>query len=338
MKGRFFAPSQYHLNLMQKTEREFAWRGQDFKPWQSGLRARLKELLGEFPAERPPLNAEEVEREATADYVRMKIIFTSEECADVPAHLLVPKNVPGPMPAMVCLQGHNPGMHLSLGLAVDERDEEIPVADRDFAIQAVRNGFVALAVEQRCFGERAEVLQKVRWNHTCLDAVFHALMLGKTVVGERVWDVMRAIDLLQDQPEVDPDRIACMGNSGGGTATFFAACVEPRIQLAVASCCFCTFDSAIMRIQHCGDNYVPGVLRVAEMGELAGLIAPRKLIVVAGEQDDIFPIGGTREAFETARQVFAAAGCEDHLRLVVGPGDHRFYADATWPHIVDMMS
>ena len=209
--------------------------------------------------------------------------------------------------------------------------------DRDFALQAVRNGFVALALEQRCFGERAETIQEHRWEHSCLDAVFHSLMLGRTVVGERIWDVMRAIDLLQEQPEVDPERIACMGNSGGGTVTFYAACVEPRIKLAVPSCVFCTYADSIMRIQHCGDNYIPGILRVAEMGELAGLIAPRRLLIVAGETDDIFPIHGVKAAHETASEIFAAAGCADNVRLVAGPGGHRFYAGLAWPLIHEMM-
>ncbi|MHC4481448.1 MAG: alpha/beta hydrolase family protein, partial [Planctomycetota bacterium] len=337
MKDRFFAPSQYHLNLMAKTQREFAWHGQEFEPWQNALRAQLKELMGRFPAEKVRLNVREIERKETLEFVRVKLVFTAEECADVPAHLLVPKGKEGPLPAMICVQGHNPGMHLSIGEARDEHDRQIMLGDRDYALQAVRNGFVALAIEQRCFGERAETEQQKRWDQSCLDAVFHSLMLGKTVVGERVWDVMRAIDLLQEQPEVDNDRIACMGNSGGGTVTFYAACLDRRIQLAVASCCFCAFSDCLMRIQHCGDNYIPGILRVAEMGELAGLIAPRKLIAVAGQHDEIFPIEGTRKALEAAREVFAAAGCEENVCLVVGPEDHRFYAEPTWPHILEMM-
>jgi dienelactone hydrolase len=337
MTQRFFVPSQYHLNLMEKTGREFAWEGQDFGPWQRGLRARLRQLIGRMPDSRVPPRVEELEREETADYVRMKVVFTAEECADVPGHLLVPKGAEGPLPAMVCIQGHNPGMHLSIGEARDERGRELILGDRDYALQAVRHGFVALAIEQRCFGERAETLQEQRWEHGCLDAVFHSLMLGRTVAGERVWDVMCAVDLLQEQPEVDAERIACMGNSGGGTVTFYAACLDERIKLAVPSCCFCTFADSLMRIQHCGDNYLPGVLQVAEMGELAGLVAPRKLIAVAGETDEIFPIEGTRRAFETARSIYAAAGCEENIRLVVGPEGHRFYADLAWPHVVEMM-
>jgi len=337
MTERMFSPSQYHEHLMATTAREFAWTGQPFAPWQTGLRARLKELIGEFPAERCPLNVQELEREETDLYVRTKIVFTAEPCADVPAHLLVPKEAERPLPAMVCLQGHSPGMHISIGQARDDEDRESLTGDRDFALQAVRNGFVALAVEQRCFGEREEAHLQNHWDNRCLDAVFHSLMLGKTVLGERVWDVMRAVDLLGEQPEVDAGRIACMGNSGGGTVTFYAACLDERIGLAVPSCSFCTYADSIMRIQHCGDNYVPGILRAAEVGELAGLIAPRSLLVVAGEQDPIFPIAGVRKAFAIAGGIFAAAGCPDRIRLAVGPGGHRFFADRAWPLIREMM-
>ncbi|MCD6416474.1 MAG: acetylxylan esterase [Planctomycetes bacterium] len=336
-ENRYFSPSEYHVNLMRGTERRFAWQGGDFHEWQQALRERLTELLGGWPEEWDSFDVEEIEKEETNDCVRIKIVFTAEQCADVPAHLLVPKGADAPLPAMICLQGHTPGMHISLGRARDAHERASVEEDRDFAVQAVRHGFVALAMEQRCFGERAERKLESTWDHTCLDAVFHSLALGKTVLGERVWDVMRAVDLLQEQPEVDSERIACMGNSGGGTVTFYAACLERRIRLAVPSCSFCTYADSLMRIQHCGDNYIPGILKVAEMGDLAGLIAPRKLIVVAGQEDELFPIGGVRRAFETAQGIFAAAGCADNIRLLVGRGGHRFYADLAWPVIKEMI-
>ncbi len=337
MKERFFVPSQYHLNLLAKTEREFAWCGQDFAEWQRGLRARFIELLGGFPAERTPLNVEEIEQHETDECVRTRLVFTAEDHADVPAWLLVPKAPSPPLPAMICLQGHSPGMHISIGEARNEKEREAIAGDRDIAIQAVRRGFAALAVEQRCLGERAETLQKMRWDHTCTDAVFHSLLLGRTVLGERIWDVMRAVDLLRERPEVDPERIGCMGNSGGGKISLYAPCVDERIGLSVASCTFATFAGSSMRFRHCGDSYIPGILKVAEMGELAGLVAPRKLIIVSGRHDDIFPLDAAREGFEQARAIYAAAGCERNIRHLVGPEGHRFYADLAWPVIEEMM-
>jgi len=318
---------------MDNTEREMAWQGQPFKPWQRQLRARLLKLMGRLPQERGPLNVEETEREETETYVRRKLVFTSEPHADVPVHLLVPRGAARRRPAMICLQGHSPGMHISIGVAKNDNEKELIAGDRDIAVQAVRSGFVALALEQRCFGERGETLQQQRAEHPCQDAVMHSLLLGRTVIGERTWDIMRAIDLLQTLPEVDPRRIGCMGNSGGGTATFFAACLERRIKVAVVSCYFCTFAHSVMRIYHCADNYIPGILKVAEMGELAGLIAPRRLLIVAGRQDSIFPFEGVEKAFATAKEIFGAAGRPDNIKLVVGEGGHRFYAEPSWPII-----
>ena len=337
MAEHHFAPSAYHLHQMEQMQQELAWRGQDFEPWQAELRARLLDLIGGFPQERCPLNVREEEREETDDYVRTRLVFTAEPYADVLAHLLVPRGADGPVPAMVCLQGHSPGVHISIGVANNDREREMIAGDRDIAIQAARNGFVALAIEQRAFGERGETLQQARAEHPCQDAVMHSLMLGRTLMGERVWDVMRGIDLLERMPEVDASRIGCMGNSGGGTTTFYTGCLEPRLALAVPSCSFCAYKDSIMRIYHCADNYIPRILQVAEAGDLAGLIAPRKLVVVAGREDAIFPLHGVEEAFATAREIYQAAGCADHIELVVGEGGHRFYAKEAWPVIRRMM-
>ncbi len=339
MKRDFwYVPSTYHRHAMERVNQALAWRGQPVESWQQQLRARLVERLGTFPADKIALNVQELDQRETHDYTLAKIVFTSEPYADVPCYMLTPKYGSTPYPAMICLQGHNSGMHLSIGEARDDADRESIAGDRDFALQAVKHGFVALAVEQRCFGERQETRQKQRAPDTCHDAAMHALMLGKTLLAERVWDVMRAIDYLQSLPQVDPERICCMGNSGGGTCTFYAACVEFRIKLAVASCCFCTYADSIMSIYHCADNYIPGILNVADIGDIAGLIAPRKLLVVAGEKDDIFPIQGVRKAFEKAKAIFAAAGSAENCRLVIGPEGHRFYSSQAWPLILDMLA
>jgi len=92
-----------------------------------------------------------------------------------------------------------------------------------------------------------------------------------------------------------------------------------------------------MRIYHCSDHYIPGVLKVAEMGDLAGLIAPRKLLIVAGTHDLAFPIEEVRKAYENARRIFEAAGCPENIELYVGALGHRFYADDCWPIIRRML-
>ncbi|HLJ55248.1 MAG TPA: alpha/beta hydrolase family protein, partial [Chthonomonadaceae bacterium] len=260
--------------------------------------------------------------------------FTSETGARVPCHLLLPADRPAPHPVIVCLQGHTTGMHISLGRPKSEADQRtVADGDRDFALQAVREGYAALVMEQRCFGERQD-RRSAEFRHFtggCQHASMVSLLLGRTMIGERVWDVSRAVDALAAFPEIDSGRIGCMGNSGGATITYFAACMDPRITIAMPSCYVCSFRHSIARIDHCADNYLPAFLRWFELGDIACLIAPRPMVVVAGQTDPIFPIAGVHEAYERIEAVYAAAGAGDKCRLVIGPGGHRFYASLAWP-------
>ena len=85
-----------------------------------------------------------------------------------------------------------------------------------------------------------------------------------------------------------------------------------------------------MSIGHCVDNYIPHLLRYAEMSDVLGLFAPKPVVIVAGKHDDIFPIKATRIAFRDLKTIYAAAGAEDRCHLVVGREGHRFYADQAW--------
>ena len=331
---RSFAPESCHEHLLKTTTPSLTFDPRvDFQAWRQELGAVFAELVG-TPPERVPLDVRK-EYEKDNDLFReTRFIFSSETDADVPCHLLVPRGTEGPFPIAICLQGHSTGMHISLGRPKYDGDEEsIGGGDRDFALQAIREGYAALTIEQRCFGERQHNRPSnvAPFTHRCRHASMTALLLGRTMIGERVWDVSRAIDALSEFPQIDRKRIGCVGNSGGGTITFYAACLDRRIGIAMPSCSVCTFRDAIARIDHCEDNYIPGVLRYFEMGDLAGLIAPRPLIVVAGRHDEIFPVGGVEEAFNTIGQIYLKAAAPDHCQLVVGEGGHRFYADLAWP-------
>jgi hypothetical protein len=64
---------------------------------------------------------------------------------------------------------------------------------------------------------------------------------------------------------------------------------------------------------------------------LAILIAPKKLVVVCGKDDPIFPLHGVIQMFDIMKNLYRAAGAEDACALVIGQEGHRFYADDAWP-------
>lgn len=67
------------------------------------------------------------------------------------------------------------------------------------------------------------------------------------------------------------------------------------------------------------------------MGDLGGLIAPKKLVVVSGVTDGGFPIAGAKKSVETIKALYKKAGCEHNFSHVIGKEGHRFYADDAWP-------
>ncbi|QYY37456.1 prolyl oligopeptidase family serine peptidase [Ruficoccus sp. ZRK36] len=228
-------------------------------------------------------------------------------------------------------------MHNSI--AVDIKDERLPIeikGDRDFGLGCMKRGIAALCIEQRAFGERES--PRDGQGNRCHAASMQALMLGRTLIGERIYDVDRALDYLMTRGDVDPARIGVLGQSGGGTVAAFAGGLLGRITHIIASCSFSSFAASIMSVHHCQCNYVPGLLRYLEAADVAGLAAPKPLVIVNGRHDDIFPLQAAESEFERLRSIYAAAGRPDNCRHVVGEEGHRFYADLAWRAMFDLLN
>lgn len=159
------------------------------------------------------------------------------------------------------------------------------------------------------------------------------LLVGRTPIGERVWDMSRLIDWAIETQNVDSHKIAITGNSGGGTISLFAAACDTRITVTVPSCYFNTFRGSIGAMRHCDCNYVPGILRLGEMYDVAGLIAPRAFLAVCGREDPIFPVDQAEYAYKELQKIYTDAGVPEKCRLFIGEGGHRYYKKPVWPFV-----
>jgi len=320
-------PLQHNLHCLSQLQPSLRYDGkQPFDSWQKLACAKLWELLGmdQFQPCDPQFAAEDAIE--FPDHTRTRFTFQSEAGYTVPGWWCVPRTGQESYPVMICLQGHSTGMHLSIGEPKFPGDAQSIAGGCDFALQALAHGYAALVIEQRSFGECGS---KPDGSTNCYRTSLAALLQGRTAAGERVWDVMRSIDLLGVHlPGADLSRICCMGNSGGGTTTFYAACLEPRISAAMPSCCVCSYDHSIAPVEHCVCNHVPRIRQFFDMGDLGGLTAPRPMVVAAGEQDEIFPIAATRETFAQIQALYAAANARNNCTLYVGADGHQFYPEA----------
>ena len=328
-------PAIHTLELIKNTEPSMRYRdGEDFAEWQKRSREKLAELLGLDkikPAANDGFTVEWVKE--TEEYTDTRFTLSSEDGYIFPLVLRVPKGEKSPLPLAVCVQGHSTGMHVSLGeIRFPKYDVSFTGKEHcDYAREAVREGFAALTLEMRNFGEMGARENGLPFCHI---ATMNNILLGRTTIGERVRDIMAAIDAAFAHFDMlDPDKVMLMGISGGGTATYYAACIDERIRLAVSIGAVCTYDSSISAMEHCVCNFVPGIVNCFGFGDLGGLIAPRSLLAVNGRHDPIFPDEGVRRAFADVKRMYTVAGVPDECKLVTGEGGHICYPDITWPEV-----
>ena len=309
--------------------------------WQKALRAKVGELVGGFPSTRDPLRPHVLDTRAFPGYRREKIVFDSRTGVSVLAYLLLPTAAQTPAATVICIPGHGRGVDDIVGIDEQGRDRTDKAGyQHDFAIQVAEAGLAAMAIEPMAFGCRRDPINARQGlaRKACEPAAGGALLLGETMVGWRVWDVMRTIDYITTRRELDASRIGCMGISGGGTATLFSTALEPRIRAAMVSGYLNTFRDSVGSLAHCIDNYVPGILNWGEMYDVAGLIAPRPLFVESGERDNIFPIAASVESFKQVQQVYGVFQATDRVEQEVFPGEHSFWGKRGIPFLARHLS
>ena len=322
---------EYNKERIQTVKPSMSYTGEDFDAWRQSAREKLSQLLGLDKFSKVESKTEIEYEKKIEGATEIRFTFQSEDGYRVPCHLLLPDGIANP-PVMICLQGHSKGMHISLGRPKYDGDElSIQGGDRDFCQRAIQEGFAAVAVEQRNFGECGgdETGPK------CFESAMTALLMGRTTIAERVWDVMRLIDVIENEfaDKLDIHTICCMGNSGGGTATAYVAALEDRIVLAMPSCAMCTYKDSIGAMHHCSCNYVPQIAEYFDMNDLLAMAYPKYYIQVSGVEDPIFPISAAETVFEKGKLAYDKQGVGDRCTLIKGDGGHRFYADDAWPFV-----
>jgi len=325
-----FDPVLYTKKLYESAPLQLTFKAQNRKQaeaWQKKLHAKVVELLGGFPAERVPLQAKTLEVKEYPNYRREKVVFQTRPGMAMLAYLLLPKTAKTPAPSVICIPGHGRGVDDVVGIDLEGRDRtDKPPYEHDFAVQVAEAGMAAVAIEPLGFGARRDPFNKAKGlaQKGCEPVAGAALLLGQTILGWRVWDIMRTIDWIETRPELDAKRVGTLGISGGGTASLFSAALEPRVTAAMVSCYLNTFRDSIMSVAHCIDNYVPGILNWAEMYDVAGLIAPRPFISEAGQRDKIFPLAASVASFQRVKAVYDVFGAADLAEQATFDLPHEF--------------
>jgi dienelactone hydrolase len=322
------------IDAMLKTRPSMSFAGsgkEDWTSWRTGFRRQLVRNLGRFPG-KVPLNPDLVETVQEDGYVRQKVVYDSETFASVPAYVLIPDDMKRGerRPGILAAHGHGRGKTDVVGISSSEgAREHIQALNYDYARQFVKRGYVVVAPDWRSFGEREPDSDWVRDSRDKCNVSYLAYgYFGYHLLALDIWDGMRTIDYLQSRPEVDPRRIGCVGLSFGGTMTTYLSALDRRIKAAVISGYISTVRGDALtdrgKGNTCGNQYSPSLLLHGDIPDVAGLIAPRPLLVEMGEKDMCFVIEDAKKAFKHLSRIYAAAGARDRLDKDIFPGTHAF--------------
>ena len=305
--------------------------------WQRRTRQALRRTLGIDDLRPVPLRPRLLERKDRGEFIREKWLLRSTPASDALLYILKPSGATGRLPCMLALHGHGYGAKDIVGLWEDGGERyTAQYYHYDFAAELARRGFLVAAPEISCFGERQSDYSKLEPGQsapsTCHNASTYAMMLGRSIIGLRIWDAIRVVDYLSTRRDADTSRLGAMGLSGGGTHAFFSACIDQRIRATVISGYFCNWRHSILAMQHCTCNFVPGLLQLGQLSDLAGLIAPRPLLVENGDHDPIFPIQHVRRTVHAANRAW---------QVLQGPpietdyfeGGHQIHGNKAYPFL-----
>lgn len=270
----------------------------------SDRRRRLYKLLGELPPRDRPIEAKKVDEKHGPQYVLESWTLDLNGVEPVPAYLVLPPDRTAPYPAVLYNHPHDATGKRTL---LDGPTYMFPTP---YAQALAGRGYAVLAIDHWGFGERSgrtesEIFKEMLW-------------FGQVLWGMMVYDSLRALDFLCDDPRVDRQRVATVGMSMGSTMAWWTAALDERIRVVVDLCCLTDFRALIEARgldEHGIYYYVPNLLRHFQTADINALIAPRPHLSLNGVYDLLTPPAGLDTIDIALKNVYGEMGVPTHWHL-----------------------
>ncbi len=299
-----------------KAEYEQRTTPEQIAEYQKRLRSKFLEAIGDLPRRTPlkPRITGVVHRDG---YKVEKVIFESQPKHYVSAVLFLPDSEEHKPPY--------PGVLVPCGHSRNAKGYE---SYQTMGALLALNGMAALVFDPIDQGERIQLLLQLPelWGtraHTMLGV--GSILLGRNTAWFEIWDGMRGIDYLQSRPEVDPTRIGCTGNSGGGTQTSYLMSLDDRIIAAAPSCYITNFYECILELgaQDAEQNIYGQLAFGMDHADYLMMRAPTPIIICAATKD-FFDIRGTWESFRYAKRLYSRMGFAERIDLLENDAPHNY--------------
>ena len=265
--------------------------------------ANMQLVMGPLPppSAKVPLDVQYEKEVETPKFIRKKLTFAVAKGDRVPAYLLIPKERKGKAPAILCLHQTNGKFGGKGPVGLGERP------NLHYAVHLAERGYVTLSPDYPGFGE-------------------YPFPKGDFQSGsmKAIWNNMCAVDLLISLPEVDAERIGCIGHSLGGHNTMFTAAFDTRIKALVSNCGFTSFPKYYggKLKGWTSKTYMPLIASKYDLQprkvpfdfpEVVAAFAPRAFLASSPLHDDNFEVSGVKDCIAAARPVYELLGAKDKL-------------------------
>lgn len=339
----------FYKNIRSRMSFALEWKdGSNPTEWKKAGLAKAKELMIPYE-DNTPFNMEviaEIERDG---YVAKKVVFNLTEDSRVMALLLVPeqkrKDRGKPMPAALMLHDH--GSKFTIGkekmvetFGDDDVSQKRLTESKQWANtyfnglypgdELAKRGYVVLSIDALGWGDRSVKNFKTDSQQALASNLFN---LGSSYAGIIAMEDCRAAAFLASLPEVDKTRVASVGFSMGSFRSWQVAALSDDITACIADCWMATMQGLMVE----GNNQLKGqsaftmlhpfIAKYLDYPDVAGLAAPKPMLIYAGEQDHLFPKESVQAAFDKMAKIWTANGAADKLHTKFWPKGHVFEQD-----------
>jgi dienelactone hydrolase len=287
------------LAQMRQIEPQMAYQGQrgdEWRAWQSDLRAKLAELLALNYAPAGQVTVNELEKNVIRGVEQIRIQLEAADGLLLPGYVMAPVERKGPLPGLLIYPGHGT-IRQTAGL------EQSPHMSNALAL--AQEGYVTLTLEQRGLGELGQV------DHLILDNI--ARLMGRTWLGMVLEDGLRGLDYLQSRADVDASRLGVTGLGLGGGLALYTAALDERV-CAVVVQNYLGGDIDPLAVGGHGCDFVPGLRRYAELSDVARLVVPRPVLYAYPES--LPTTTAARVWFDKLRPSYEVFRCPDRTNFM----------------------
>jgi dienelactone hydrolase len=275
------------------------------EPDRPDILKRMQIVMGPLPDEsrKVPLDVKIEEEVRLEKFTRKKLTFAAEKGDRVPAYLLIPHERLGKAPAVLCL-------HQTIAIGKGEPAGLGQQENKRYGVHLAERGYVTLCPDYPSFDEYAYDFKKSDYQSGSMKAI---------------WNNMRAVDLLQSLPEVDPNRIGVIGHSLGGHNAMFTAAFDERISVIISNCGFTSFAKYYNGNLKgwTSDRYMPLIASKfhndpkqipLDFSDVVISFAPRAFLASSPLHDSNFEVSGVKDVMAAALPVYEKLRAKEKLQ------------------------